>query len=69
VRFRPRCTDLSTRRVDIALASASRRGCRSLTTEGTGARDTLARAGGRDTAKLPDAITAAREAIEAALRG
>jgi alanyl-tRNA synthetase len=36
---------------------------------GGGGRDTLARAGGRDTAKLPDAITAAREAIEAALRG
>ena len=36
---------------------------------GGGGRDTLARAGGRDTAKLPDAIAAAREAIEAALRG
>jgi alanyl-tRNA synthetase len=34
---------------------------------GGGGRDTLARAGGRDPAKLPDAIRAAREAIEAAL--
>jgi alanyl-tRNA synthetase len=34
---------------------------------GGGGRDTLARAGGRDPAKLPDAITAARKAIEAAL--
>ena len=36
---------------------------------GGGGRDTLARAGGRDAAKLPDAIAAAREAIEAVLRG
>ncbi|MGI8430118.1 MAG: alanine--tRNA ligase [Solirubrobacteraceae bacterium] len=35
---------------------------------GGGGRDTLARAGGRDPAKLPDAIEAARQAIEAALR-
>jgi alanyl-tRNA synthetase len=34
---------------------------------GGGGRDTLARAGGRDAAKLPEAIKAAREAIEAAL--
>ena len=34
---------------------------------GGGGRDTLARAGGRDVAKIPDALTAAREAIEAAL--
>ncbi len=34
---------------------------------GGGGRDTLARAGGRDAARLPDAITAARDAIEAAL--
>ncbi|MGI8902258.1 MAG: alanine--tRNA ligase [Solirubrobacteraceae bacterium] len=34
---------------------------------GGGGRDTLARAGGRETAKLPDAIAAARNAIEAAL--
>jgi alanyl-tRNA synthetase len=34
---------------------------------GGGGRDTLARAGGRDPAKLPEAIAAAREAIEAAL--
>jgi alanyl-tRNA synthetase len=34
---------------------------------GGGGRDTLARAGGREPAKLPDAIQAAREAIEAAL--
>jgi alanyl-tRNA synthetase len=34
---------------------------------GGGGRDTLARAGGRDVAKLPDAISAARQAIEAAL--
>jgi alanyl-tRNA synthetase len=34
---------------------------------GGGGRDTLARAGGKDPAKLPDAITAARQAIEAAL--
>jgi alanyl-tRNA synthetase len=34
---------------------------------GGGGRDTFARAGGRDPAKLPDAIAAAREAIEAAL--
>jgi alanyl-tRNA synthetase len=34
---------------------------------GGGGRDTLARAGGRDPEKLPEAITAARQAIEAAL--
>jgi alanyl-tRNA synthetase len=34
---------------------------------GGGGRDTLARAGGRDAAKLPDAIEAARKAIESAL--
>jgi alanyl-tRNA synthetase len=34
---------------------------------GGGGRDTLARAGGRDTEKLPEAIEAARGAIEAAL--
>ncbi|MBV9915349.1 MAG: alanine--tRNA ligase [Solirubrobacterales bacterium] len=34
---------------------------------GGGGRDTLARAGGREPAKLPDAISAAREAIENAL--
>jgi alanyl-tRNA synthetase len=34
---------------------------------GGGGRDTLARAGGRDVARLPEAIEAAREAIEAAL--
>ena len=34
---------------------------------GGGGRDTLARAGGRDPAKLPEAIDAARGAIEAAL--
>jgi alanyl-tRNA synthetase len=36
---------------------------------GGGGRDTLARAGGREVAKLPDAITAARVAIETALAG
>jgi alanyl-tRNA synthetase len=36
---------------------------------GGGGRDTAARAGGRDVAKLPDAIAAARSAIEAALGG
>jgi alanyl-tRNA synthetase len=35
---------------------------------GGGGRDTLARAGGRDPEKLPEAITAARQAIEAALK-
>ena len=34
---------------------------------GGGGRDTLARAGGREVAKLPEAIDAAREAIKAAL--
>jgi alanyl-tRNA synthetase len=34
---------------------------------GGGGRDTLARAGGRDTERLPEAIKAARDAIEAAL--
>jgi alanyl-tRNA synthetase len=34
---------------------------------GGGGRDTLARAGGRDAAKLPDALEAARQAIETAL--
>ena len=34
---------------------------------GGGGRDTLARAGGREVTKLPEAIAAAREAIEAAL--
>jgi alanyl-tRNA synthetase len=36
---------------------------------GGGGRDTLARAGGRDPAKLPEAIAAARGAIEAVLVG
>jgi alanyl-tRNA synthetase len=36
---------------------------------GGGGRDTLARAGGREADKLPEAITAAREAVEAALAG
>jgi alanyl-tRNA synthetase len=36
---------------------------------GGGGRDTLARAGGRDPAKLPAALDAAREAIESALAG
>jgi alanyl-tRNA synthetase len=36
---------------------------------GGGGRDTLARAGGREPDKLPEAITAAREAVEAALAG
>ena len=35
---------------------------------GGGGRDTLARAGGRDRAKLPQALAVAREAIEAALK-
>jgi alanyl-tRNA synthetase len=34
---------------------------------GGGGRDTLARAGGRDPEKLPQALAAAREAIETAL--
>jgi alanyl-tRNA synthetase len=36
---------------------------------GGGGRDTLARAGGRNPTKLPEAIDAARSAIEAALGG
>jgi alanyl-tRNA synthetase len=36
---------------------------------GGGGRDTLARAGGRDPGKLPEALDAAREAIETALGG
>jgi alanyl-tRNA synthetase len=36
---------------------------------GGGGRDTLARAGGREVAKLPDALAAAREAIATALGG
>jgi alanyl-tRNA synthetase len=36
---------------------------------GGGGRDTLARAGGREPERLPDAISAARDAIEAALSG
>ncbi|HWF49698.1 MAG TPA: alanine--tRNA ligase [Solirubrobacteraceae bacterium] len=36
---------------------------------GGGGRDTVARAGGRDPARLPDAIAAAQTAIEAALDG
>jgi alanyl-tRNA synthetase len=36
---------------------------------GGGGRDTLARAGGRDVARLPDAIDAARAAIEGAFAG
>ncbi len=36
---------------------------------GGGGRETLARAGGRDTAKLGEAIEAARRALETALRG
>ena len=34
---------------------------------GGGGRDTMAQAGGRDPAKLPEALDAARAAIEAAL--
>jgi alanyl-tRNA synthetase len=34
---------------------------------GGGGRDTMAQAGGRDAAKLPDAIATARVAIERAL--
>jgi alanyl-tRNA synthetase len=34
---------------------------------GGGGRDTLARAGGRDVERLPEAVEAARAAIEAAL--
>jgi alanyl-tRNA synthetase len=34
---------------------------------GGGGRDTMAQAGGRDPGKLPEAIAAARAAIEAAL--
>jgi alanyl-tRNA synthetase len=34
---------------------------------GGGGRDTMAQAGGRDPAKLPEAVAAARVAIEAAL--
>ncbi|MGZ4262336.1 MAG: DHHA1 domain-containing protein, partial [Solirubrobacteraceae bacterium] len=36
---------------------------------GGGGRDTLARAGGRDVQKLPEALQAARAAIESALAG
>jgi alanyl-tRNA synthetase len=36
---------------------------------GGGGRDTLARAGGKDAAKLPEALEAARAAVEAALAG
>ncbi len=36
---------------------------------GGGGRDTLARAGGKDPAKLPEALEAARAAVEAALAG
>jgi len=36
---------------------------------GGGGRDTLARAGGRDVKKLPEALKAARSAIESALAG
>jgi alanyl-tRNA synthetase len=36
---------------------------------GGGGRDTLARAGGRDASKLAEALSAARQAIETALRG
>ena len=36
---------------------------------GGGGRDTLARAGGRDAGKLPEAIAAAREAVQTALAG
>ena len=35
---------------------------------GGGGRDTLARAGGKDPARLPEAIEAARQAIESALK-
>ena len=38
-----------------------------MTGGGGGGRDTLARAGGRDPDKLPEALAAAREAIEKAL--
>jgi alanyl-tRNA synthetase len=36
---------------------------------GGGGRDTLAQAGGRDPSRLPEALAAAREAVEAALAG
>uniref|UniRef100_UPI00338FA07A DHHA1 domain-containing protein n=1 Tax=Svornostia abyssi TaxID=2898438 RepID=UPI00338FA07A len=35
---------------------------------GGGGRDTIAQAGGKDAAKLPDALTAAKAAIERALQ-
>jgi alanyl-tRNA synthetase len=48
-------------------AGAIVRAAAEITGGGGGGRDTMAQAGGRDIARLPDAIAAARAAIEAAL--
>src|SRR3954452_3834053 len=49
------------------MAQAGGRGPGQLAGGGGGGRDTMAQAGGRDPDKLPEAIAAARAAIEAAL--
>jgi alanyl-tRNA synthetase len=57
----PSLVERGVRAGDVVKAAAARVG------GGGGGRDTLARAGGRDVEGLPDAIEAARAAIEAAL--
>ncbi len=59
----PALVDRGVRANEIVAAAAS------IVGGGGGGRDTLARAGGRDPAKLPEAIQVARKAIEAALTG
>jgi alanyl-tRNA synthetase len=59
----PSLVERGVRAGDIVKAAAAAVG------GGGGGRDTLARAGGRDVKKIPDAISAARQAIEAALAG
>jgi alanyl-tRNA synthetase len=58
----PALVERGVRAGDIVRAAAR------VTGGGGGGRDTMARAGGRDPSKLGDALRAAREAIEAALR-
>jgi alanyl-tRNA synthetase len=59
----PALVERGLRAPDIVRAAATEVG------GGGGGRDTLARAGGRDVQKLPDAIEAARRAIETSLGG
>ena len=60
--WRPRWSSAASRPATVVEAAAQ------VTGGGGGGRDTMAQAGGRDPEKLPEAIAAARAAIEQALR-